>query len=381
MLINLWYVACFEDEIPADAPFGVRILGQEFAVWRAEDGAIACVSNACVHRGGALARGNVRGGRIACPYHGWQFGTDGRCSKIPSLGPDVKIPTRARVDAYPVQQRYGMVWVFLGDLPESERPPIPDCFNSVYGAEGWRMLHGRFDYKANWQRVTENGLDTAHVHFVHPAFGNPDAAVVEDAPVREFPWGAASGHTFTSSDKTAKTGALGDALRESGAAPQGRRKPQSEIQFHMSGLTVMIYQKITPQISQVIFSCKTPVSATETTTFWVQARNYKLEPEHDAERRAGILAVYGQDAGILEYLTPEFVPSGMADELSVASDKLPVKFRAMAKELASRGWEIDTQALAQPHDGPARVVPSPARRGEGGWVFDPLPLRGRNNPD
>jgi phenylpropionate dioxygenase-like ring-hydroxylating dioxygenase large terminal subunit len=254
---------------------------------------------------------------------------------------------------------------------------LPDCFDSVFGADGWRTIHGRFDYKANWQRVTENGLDTAHVHFVHPAFGNPDAATVEDAPIRELPWGAVSGHTFTSSDKTQKTGALGEALRESGAAPQGRRKPQSEIQFHMSGLTVMIYQKITPQISQVIFSCKTPVSPTETTTFWVQARNYKLEPEHDAERREGILAVYRQDAAIVEYLTPEFVPSGMADELSVASDKLPVRFRSMAKELAGRGWEIDARALALPHEGPARVVPSPARRGEPGWVFDPLPLRGR----
>jgi hypothetical protein len=67
----------------------------------------------------------------------------------------------------------------------------------------------------------------------------------------------------------------------------------------------------------------------------------------------------------------------MADELSVASDKLPVRFRAMARELAARGWEIDAHALTLPHDGPARVVPSPARRLQAGWVFDPLPLRGR----
>ena len=375
MLINLWYVACFEDELVEGKPFSARILGQDLALWRKSDHSIGCVSSICIHRGGALSRGKVHGDRIACPYHGWQFGADGRCEKIPSLPPDAKIPARARVDAYPVQVRYGMVWVFLGDLPEVERLPLPECFEAVFGKEGWRTIHGRFDYKANWQRVTENGLDTAHVHFVHPAFGNPDAAVVEDAPVRDLPWGAASGHTFTSSDKTEKTGALGAALRESGAAPQGRRKPQSEIQFHMSGLTVMIYQKITPQISQVIFSCKTPVSEVETTTFWIQARNYKLGPEHDAERREGILAVYGQDATIVEFLTPEFVPAGMADELSVAADKLPVRFRTMVKELVTRGWEVDSRRLAEPHDGPARVVPCPARRESTGWVFDPLPLR------
>jgi phenylpropionate dioxygenase-like ring-hydroxylating dioxygenase large terminal subunit len=375
MLKNLWYVACFEDEIADGAPFAARMLGQDFALWRTADGSIACTSSVCIHRGGALARGKVNGGLIACPYHGWEFGADGRCRKIPSLGADVKIPARARVDAYPVQLRYGMVWVFLGDLPEAERPPVPDCFDAVYGAAGWRTIKGRFDYKANWQRVTENGLDTAHVHFVHPAFGNPDAAVVEDAPIREFPWGAASGHTFTSSERTQKGGALGEVLRESGAAPQGRRKPQSEIQFHMAGLTVMIYQKITPQISQVIFSCKTPVSPTETTTFWVQARNYKLEPEHDAERREGILAVYRQDAAIVEHLTPEFVPSGLADELSVVADRLPVRFRTMARDLARRGWEIDWHRLAGPNDGPARVIPCPARRDESGWVFDSVPMR------
>lgn len=377
MLINLWYVVCFEEDVPQDRPLGVRMLGQEFALWRTAGDGIACVSNVCVHRGGALARGGVKAGRIACPYHGWEFGADGRCQKIPSLGLEAGIPARARVDAYPVQRKYGMVWVFLGDLPESERPPLPDCFDAFAAADGWRTVHGRFDYKANWQRVTENGLDTAHVHFVHPAFGNPDAAVVEDAPIREMAWGAASGHTFTSSERTQKSGALGEALRESGAAPQGRRKPQSEIQFHMSGLTVMIHQKITPQISQVIFSCKTPISPTETTTFWIQARNYKLEPEHDEERRRGIIAVYEQDAAIVEYLTPEFVPSGMADELSVVSDRLPVRFRAMVKELAGRGWEVDAHALARPHDGPARVVPCPARREQGGWVFESLPLRTR----
>lgn len=375
MLINLWYVACFVDEVPDGAPLPVRLLGQDFAVWRTAGGGFACVSSICIHRGGALGRGVVRNGEIACPYHGWQFGADGRCTKIPSLGDAAAIPARARVDAYPVQVKYGMVWVFVGDLPEAERPPLPDCFDAVFGAAGWRTVQGRFDYKANWQRVTENGLDTAHVHFVHPAFGNPEAAVVEDAPIRELRWGAASGHTFTSSEKTEKTGALGAALRESGAAPQGRRKPQSEIQFHMSGLTVMIFQKITPQISQVIFSCKTPVSPTETTTFWIQARNYKLEPEHDDERRKGIITVYEQDASIVEHLTPEFVPSGMADELSVASDRLPVRFRTMVKELAGRGWEIDAHRLAAPHDGPARVIPCPARRESAAWVFDPVPLR------
>jgi hypothetical protein len=85
--------------------------------------------------------------------------------------------------------------------------------------------------------------------------------------------------------------------------------------------------------------------------------------------------VYRQDAAIVEHLTPEFVPSGLADELSVVADRLPVRFRTMARDLARRGWEIDWHRLAGPHDGPARVIPCPARRDESGWVFDTVPLR------
>jgi phenylpropionate dioxygenase-like ring-hydroxylating dioxygenase large terminal subunit len=375
MLINLWYVACFDADIPIDAPLGVRLLGQDLAIWRRADGGVACVSNICIHRGGALARGKLEAGRIACPYHGWQFSADGRCTKIPSLGLEAKIPARAKIDAYPTAVKYGMVWVFLGDLPEAERAPIPDCFERFYAIEGWRTVQGRFAYKANWQRATENSLDTAHVHFVHPAFGNPDAAVVEDSPITDLPWGAITGHNFQSSEKTVKTGALAAALSETGAAPQGRRKPRSELQFHISGLAVMIHQKITAQIEQVIFSCKTPISPTETVSFWIQARNYKLEAGHDSERIAGMMAVYQQDAAIIEFVTPEFVPSGMADELSVVADRMPVKFRSMVKDLANRGWEIDQVKLAEPHAGPARVLPSPGRRSEAGWVFDAVPMR------
>jgi hypothetical protein len=47
----------------------------------------------------------------------------------------------------------------------------------------------------------------------------------------------------------------------------------------------------------------------------------------------------------------------------------------MAKELAQRGWEIDTAKLAAPHDGAARVLPCPARRDTQAWVFDAVPLR------
>ena len=117
MFINFWYPALESAEL-TDTPVKVRMLGQDFVLWRNADGAACCVSNTCTHRGGSLGDGKVHDGCIQCPYHGWRFDGEGNCTAIPSLGPNPTIPGRTRIDAYPVEERYGLVFCFLGDLPE-----------------------------------------------------------------------------------------------------------------------------------------------------------------------------------------------------------------------------------------------------------------------
>ncbi|KKL58735.1 hypothetical protein LCGC14_2222400, partial [marine sediment metagenome] len=107
----------------------------------------------------------VENGRLICPYHGWQYGGDGKCHLIPSLADDEKPPARAKVDSYPIQVKYGIVFAFLGDLPEQERPPIWDV--DVYEDPDWRACEiNVFDVDYYYQRSVENGLDAAHNEFV-----------------------------------------------------------------------------------------------------------------------------------------------------------------------------------------------------------------------
>ena len=124
MYINFWYPVCLSDEIN-EGPKKATILGLEFVAFRDHKGNAHCLSNVCVHRGGSLAHGICHDdGTIACPYHGWRFDGSGKCQKIPSLGPGSKVPKRAKVDSYPVQEKYGIVFAFLGDQPEKERPML-----------------------------------------------------------------------------------------------------------------------------------------------------------------------------------------------------------------------------------------------------------------
>ena len=124
MYINFWYPVCLSDEIN-EGPKKATILGLEFVAFRDHKGNAHCLSNVCVHRGGSLAHGICHDdGTIACPYHGWRFDGSGKCQKIPSLGPGSKVPKRAKVDSYPVQEKYGIVFAFLGDQPEKERPEL-----------------------------------------------------------------------------------------------------------------------------------------------------------------------------------------------------------------------------------------------------------------
>jgi phenylpropionate dioxygenase-like ring-hydroxylating dioxygenase large terminal subunit len=136
MYINFWYAAERSDNL-RDKPLRVRMLGQDFVLFRDAAGQARCLSNTCVHRGGSLGGGRLHDGQVMCPYHGWRFAGDGRCTRIPSLGKDAPVPGRVRVDSYPVIERYGLVFCFLGDLPEAERPGILEI--REWDAPGFRF--------------------------------------------------------------------------------------------------------------------------------------------------------------------------------------------------------------------------------------------------
>ena len=146
------------------------MLGQNFVVFRDSEGNPNTLHDICIHRGASLSEGLIKKDCIQCPYHGWQFDGKGECKKIPSLGKDAKIPKRAKIDAYPTEEKYGIVFAFLGELPKSQRPPIMPIEELDDEGVGGKLLNLRGENQLRTFNRERSGCNTHE--FVHPTHGH-----------------------------------------------------------------------------------------------------------------------------------------------------------------------------------------------------------------
>lgn len=172
-LRNTWYVAAWEQDVPPGTLVSRRILGEPIFLYRKEDGAFAAMADVCPHRFAPLHEGKLLPGDIVqCPYHGLQFGADGRCVLNPHGSG--RIPSKAKVKAYPVQAKHTLLWIWMGDR-QPEISEIPDF--SIFDRSPARITSKRDWLKmdANYLLITENLLDLSHVSFLHDGIlGNED---------------------------------------------------------------------------------------------------------------------------------------------------------------------------------------------------------------
>ncbi len=144
-------------------PLGVQRLGERMVLWRDASGVAVALRDRCPHRGVALSGGAVRGHRIECPYHGFQFDASGQCQLMPSEGVEAKIPSGMTVPGYRVQEAHGLLWVYWGEQAEalSEIPWFEEVRDRRGGASTSRS------WPINFVRTVESNFDLHHTPFVH----------------------------------------------------------------------------------------------------------------------------------------------------------------------------------------------------------------------
>jgi phenylpropionate dioxygenase-like ring-hydroxylating dioxygenase large terminal subunit len=365
MYINFWYPIAQSEDVVSYEPHQTVVLGQRLVAFRDSDGNARVLSDVCIHRGGSLGKGWVRDSSVVCPYHGWQFGGDGKCTHIPTVDVET-MPARAKVDSYPVQEKYGIVFAFLGDLPEAERPPLRDVVE--FGQEGWRANKlVVFEINAYYERSIENGLDPSHNEFVHPAQGSPNMQkIFREKPLdmQDVPWGSEFLVRFD--NKITDTRALNDDAQKvpEVTAGSGYIGPNQMITW----ISFSAEQKF----HQYFFEA--PIDESHTRIFFVNMRNFMLEPENDGRLVKVNLNIAQEDIDILESLDPVGTPNSTTEELLVPSDAAVMSYRKHLRNWKEKGWQIDMETLRAKRQNMAFAIPSPARRESKSWVINQVPL-------
>jgi vanillate O-demethylase monooxygenase subunit len=172
-LKNHWYAAALPREL-SEKPLARTMCGEAVVMFRTASGRPVALEDRCPHRYAPLSAGRCAGETIACGYHGIAFDATGACALIPHQS---HIPPRMRVRAYPLVERWGWAWIWLGDPARADPGGIPAL--EWFGAPEWRSFHRHYYVKANWELCADNLLDLSHTPFLHPkTVGIPEMAQV-----------------------------------------------------------------------------------------------------------------------------------------------------------------------------------------------------------
>jgi len=167
-LACLWcrYPIVASSELTSKEPYAIHILGDPLVLYRDANGKATCLEDKCPHRSAPLSVGVMRDQTLECKYHGWQFGVDGACVSIPSEGSESK--NSIRVQRYPTEEQYGLVWVWMGDIDAASSELLPHfLFDDLYGCAGWTFNFATRDLEVDHGLLIENLLDPSHLPFTH----------------------------------------------------------------------------------------------------------------------------------------------------------------------------------------------------------------------
>ncbi len=181
-----WQPICCSYELAAGRPLPIRILGENFTLYRGESGQPHLVGPRCAHRGTQLSVGWIEGECIRCFYHGWKYDGTGQCIEQPAEGQS--FADKVRIPGYPVREYIGLIFAYLGEGEPPPLPRYPKFENSEISLDvaGLRRI-------CNYFNNIDNSLDSVHVRFVHQRHRDSvDDHVVLGDPVitvEESEWG------------------------------------------------------------------------------------------------------------------------------------------------------------------------------------------------
>ncbi|MGK8523933.1 Rieske 2Fe-2S domain-containing protein [Nocardia asteroides] len=284
-----WHCLGLAEDFRDGKPHTVAIFGTELVVFAGADGELNVLDAYCRHMGGNLGDGRIKGDSIACPFHDWRWGGDGRCTGIPY---GRRVPPRARTRAWPTLEQNKQLFVW--NDPEGNPPPEQVTIPRIEGAfsdewTDWTWNTMTID-GANCREVVDNVVDMAHFFYVHFGFPTYFKNVFEGHVASQYMTSVSREDTM---GETAK--ALGGKnVLHSDASYYGPSYMIDHLRSESAGLTV----------EGILINCHYPVSPTKFVLQYgaIVKKPHGVPPEQAEEIAAkfagGLGRGFEQDAAI-----------------------------------------------------------------------------------
>jgi phenylpropionate dioxygenase-like ring-hydroxylating dioxygenase large terminal subunit len=309
---SYWHPIAMTSEIE-EQPRRFMLLGEPVVAFRDDQG-VAAFKDLCIHRGTALSLGHVAGGRIVCPYHGWEYDRTGSCVRIPALPDGSSIPRKARALAYRVQEAYGLVWVAMRE-PVA---PIPGWPEDPWNDERFHVfLALRQTWKASAGRVVENAMDFSHFNFVHKGLTElADGPVIKPHAVERTSYGLH--YEYHDSEITREYSLYAPfTLHDRKVQPNGDVSVLTLVAAPLDANTTHVYQFIARNHAGAV------------------ALQGKGREQAEAAVTSSVEVVMAQDRAIVESQRPEQIPLDLREELHIkVPDASGLAYRRLLAELS-----------------------------------------------
>lgn len=172
-----WYVIGKDSDFIPNKSKKITIWSKNYVVWKDSNDSYFALDDVCPHKGASLSGGDINHNCAVCPYHGYEFDSNGTLVNVPGIN----FQSSPIYDVYKFSILEKNGWVYLNTMVGNKSDEI-NIFEEEEVSKNCSVVFLEMDFDCYSRILSENSLDVMHIGFVH-TFGNRK----NPAPTKEYP--------------------------------------------------------------------------------------------------------------------------------------------------------------------------------------------------